>query len=76
MRVNASINEPFVLSTYATSQLLPKKLKAERKKIKSLANIFASHTTGRSDGYATVTAQADGVHILDVRFHDQLWHGT
>ena len=74
MHVNASINEPFVLSTYATSQLLSKKSKAERKKA-TLANIFASHVAGRLDGYATVTAQAEGVHILDVRFYGQLWHG-
>jgi hypothetical protein len=69
MRIGTSINEPFVLSTYAASQRLQKKSKSEGNKLKLPANIFATHTAGRSDGYATVTVQADGVHVLDVRFH-------
>lgn len=64
--MESSIGEPFVLSTYATSQRLPK---SAGKKQKTSANVFATHekASGSSDGYATVTAQADGVHILDVR---------
>lgn len=66
MRISTSINEPFVLSTHAPSQRITTKSKPDRKKFKPSANIFASHTPGRSDGYATVTVQADGVHVLDV----------
>ena len=65
MRITTSINEPFVISTYAASYRLPKKSNSEGK---SPANIFATHAAGRSDGYATVTVQADGVHVLDVCF--------
>lgn len=67
--MESSIGEPFVLSTYATSQRLPKS--SGGKKQKTSANVFATHekASGSSDGYATVTAQADGVHILDVRIN-------
>lgn len=57
----ATIGEPFVLSTYAVSPRLTK-LK--------LQNVYVSHgekASAGSDGYATVVAQGDGVHVLDVR---------
>ncbi|KAG5648709.1 hypothetical protein DXG03_000056 [Asterophora parasitica] len=67
MRVNASISEPFVLSTYGTSQQLPK-TGTESKQNWGLASVFATHekASGSSDGYAIVTAQADGIHALDI----------
>lgn len=67
MRVGASISEPLVLSTYGTSQQFSDS-KADGKKQKGLSSIFATHekASGSSDGYATVTVQADGIHILDV----------
>ncbi|RDB20161.1 hypothetical protein Hypma_012958 [Hypsizygus marmoreus] len=67
MPVNTFINEPFVLSTYGTSTQLSK-LASGSKKQRSTASIFASHekASGSSDGYATITAQADGIHVLDV----------
>lgn len=68
MRVNASINEPFLLATYGTPQRLSKSGSGSKKQ-KPLTNVFATHgkASGSSDGYATVTAQADGIHVLDVR---------
>ncbi|KAF5387687.1 hypothetical protein D9615_000759 [Tricholomella constricta] len=67
MRVNASISEPFVLSTYGASQQLPKSGTGSKKQ-RASASVFATHenVSGSSDGYATVTAQADGIHILDI----------
>ncbi|KAG5635014.1 hypothetical protein H0H81_012717 [Sphagnurus paluster] len=64
---NASIGEPFVLSTYGTSQKLPRASVTISKK-REPASVFATYgkASGSSDGYATVTAQADGVHILDI----------
>ncbi|PBK67026.1 hypothetical protein ARMSODRAFT_1020992 [Armillaria solidipes] len=61
--MESSIQEPFSLSTYATSRRLQKKSQKGGK-----ASVYASHTTTptSSDGYVTVTAQGDGVHILDV----------
>jgi hypothetical protein len=66
MRIGTSISEPFVLSTYAASHRLPRKNKADSNTFKLPADIFATHVAGRSDGYATMTVQADGVHVLDV----------
>ncbi len=62
--MESSIQEPFSLSTYATSKRLQKKSQKGGK-----SSLYASHTTAptSSDGYVTVTAQGDGVHILDVR---------
>ncbi|KAK0491504.1 hypothetical protein IW261DRAFT_1438088 [Armillaria novae-zelandiae] len=61
--MESSIQEPFSLSTYATSKRLQKKSQKGSK-----SSVYASHTTTStsSDGYVTVTAQGDGVHILDV----------
>ncbi|KAF9461998.1 hypothetical protein BDZ94DRAFT_1262189 [Collybia nuda] len=66
--MESSIGEPFLLSTYATSQRLQKSAGRKGKKQKLSANVFATHekASGSSDGYATVTAQADGIHILDI----------
>jgi hypothetical protein len=56
-KMSASIADPFVLSTYA----LPKTAS-------SAGHVFATHCAipGRSEPLVVVTAQADGVHILDV----------
>lgn len=61
--MESSIQEPFSLSTYATSKRLQKKSQKGGK-----SSVYASHTTTStsSDDYVTVTAQGDGVHILDV----------
>ncbi|KAK0461635.1 uncharacterized protein EV420DRAFT_1639932 [Desarmillaria tabescens] len=61
--MESSIQEPFSLSTYATSRRLQKKSQKGGK-----SSVYASHTTtsAGSDGYVTVAAQGDGVHILDV----------
>ncbi|KAK0190456.1 hypothetical protein F5146DRAFT_1137291 [Armillaria mellea] len=61
--MESSIQEPFSLSTYVTSKRLQKKSQKGGK-----SSVYASHTTTptSSDGYVTVAAQGDGVHILDV----------
>ncbi|KAG6916469.1 hypothetical protein DXG01_006663 [Tephrocybe rancida] len=61
MRAAASISEPFVLSTYATSS-------SSSKKQGGLSNVFATYekASGSSDGYATIAAHGDGVHVLDI----------
>ncbi|KAG6812938.1 hypothetical protein H0H92_015258 [Tricholoma furcatifolium] len=67
MRVAASIGEPFTLSTYATSQQ-PIKSGSTSKKKRGNPSVFATYgkASGSSDGCATVTAQAEGVHVLDI----------
>ncbi|KAG6861980.1 hypothetical protein C0995_009164 [Termitomyces sp. Mi166 len=67
MRVSASVNEPFVLSTYSSSQKLAKSASGSKKQ-RGHPCIFATYekASGSSDGYATVAAQADGVHVLDI----------
>ncbi|KIY74000.1 hypothetical protein CYLTODRAFT_416645 [Cylindrobasidium torrendii FP15055 ss-10] len=54
----ASIQEPFVLQSYAFS----------KESAKSKAPLLAYPTSSRTntEGYVTVAAQGDGVHILDV----------
>ncbi|KAG7447648.1 uncharacterized protein BT62DRAFT_1075023 [Guyanagaster necrorhizus] len=61
--MESSIQEPFSLSSYATSRRLQKKSQKDGK-----SSVYASHTatSTSSDGYVTVAAQGDGVHILDV----------
>ncbi|KAF7359249.1 hypothetical protein MSAN_01267200 [Mycena sanguinolenta] len=64
--MDASIGEPFHLAGYGVSQRLQKsKARSQR----PTANIFATYektASGSRDGYVTVTAQGDGVHVLDV----------
>ncbi|KAK0207011.1 hypothetical protein DFS33DRAFT_1255556 [Desarmillaria ectypa] len=61
--MESSIQEPFSLSTYATSRRLQKKSQKGGK-----SSVYVSHITSStsSDGYVTVAAQGDGIHILDV----------
>ncbi|KAH8096702.1 hypothetical protein BXZ70DRAFT_331420 [Cristinia sonorae] len=59
----ANIGDPFLLSSYAQ----PKS--SSRAGPSGLPNVFASNqhaSTSSSEGYATVAAQGDGVHILDL----------
>ncbi|KAG6897610.1 hypothetical protein C0992_013050 [Termitomyces sp. T32_za158] len=64
MRAGAHINEPFVLSTYSASQKLSKSASGSKKQ----PSVFATYekASGSSDGYATIAAHADGVHVLDI----------
>jgi hypothetical protein len=66
--MDASIGEPFHLASYGVAQRLQKS-KPAAKSQRLAANVFATHekiASGSSDGYVTVTAQGDGVHVLDV----------
>ncbi|KAJ7722274.1 hypothetical protein DFH07DRAFT_857014 [Mycena maculata] len=63
--MDASIGEPFLLASYGAAQRFQK----SKATGKSNANVYATHekiASGSSDGYATVTAQGDGVHVLDL----------
>ncbi|KAJ6606417.1 hypothetical protein DFH09DRAFT_8080 [Mycena vulgaris] len=66
--MDASIGEPFLLASYAVAQRLQKS-KAAAKSQRMGASVYATHekiASGSSDGYVTVTAQGDGVHVLDL----------
>ncbi|KAJ7168244.1 hypothetical protein C8R43DRAFT_144266 [Mycena crocata] len=68
--MDAGIGEPFHLASYGVAQR-PRKLKSKgtSKAQHPVANLYATHekiASGSSDGYVTVTAQGDGVHVLDV----------
>ncbi|KAJ6488497.1 hypothetical protein C8R47DRAFT_1274615 [Mycena vitilis] len=66
--MDASIGEPFHLASYGVAQRLQKS-KAAAKSQRPGANVFATHekfASGSSDGHVTVTAQGDGVHVLDL----------
>ncbi|KAJ3884999.1 hypothetical protein GG344DRAFT_59887 [Lentinula edodes] len=62
--MEASIGEPFLLSSYTTTNKVSKLSKLSGR----LPSIFASHqgTGGNSDGHITVAVQGDGVHVLDL----------
>lgn len=63
--MSATINEPFLLSSYGLSKSLPKNTGELNR---SSTYVCSTHGNGLKnlDGYATVTAQGDGVHVLDV----------
>ena len=67
LMMDATIGEPFLLSSYSISQRLPKSA-ASGKARQTPSNVYATHDSGSrsSDGYVTVTAQGDGVHVIDV----------
>ncbi|KAJ7043095.1 hypothetical protein C8F04DRAFT_1073671 [Mycena alexandri] len=65
--MDANIGEPFHLASYGVAQRLNKSKAG--KSPRPSANVFATHekfASGSSDGYVTVTAQGDGVHVLDL----------
>lgn len=61
--MSASISDPFVLSTYDLSDRFAQS--------EGPSHVYVTHQTavgGREgEGYAAVTAQRDGIHVLDVR---------
>ncbi|KII94615.1 hypothetical protein PLICRDRAFT_47642 [Plicaturopsis crispa FD-325 SS-3] len=67
--MNASIAEPFLLSSYSGKGA--RRAAAHDDSEGSLPPIFARHgqassSKSSSDGYVTVAAQGDGLHVLDV----------
>jgi len=58
--MEASIGEPFALSSHAKSQRLPKLAEG-------YPRVYATYTPGGSDGYVTAAVQGDGVHVYEVR---------
>ncbi|KAF5365125.1 hypothetical protein D9757_012609 [Collybiopsis confluens] len=62
--MDASVGEPFILSTYR----LPTKVSKGSKNRNPLSSIFATYHGGggHSEGYVTVAAQGDGVHVLNL----------
>ena len=55
-----SISDPVPLTTYSVSA---------SSSGKGLVSVFATHTPvpRKEDGWVTLTAQGDGIHIMDVR---------
>ncbi|KAJ7184344.1 hypothetical protein C8R46DRAFT_938212 [Mycena filopes] len=65
--MSGHIGEPFHLSSYGVAPRLSKS--KATKSLQPFANVFATHekfASGSSDGYVTVAAQGDGVHVLDL----------
>lgn len=62
MNAMTSIGDPFLLSSYSLSSRLSS---SSRKTLDGV--LYVTHQAGeKSEGYATVAAQGDGVHVLDV----------
>lgn len=60
MSMESSIHEPFLLQSYTNSKRF--------QKAKALVYAAPAFSSTNNDGYVTVGAQADGIHILDVGF--------
>jgi hypothetical protein len=61
--MTTAVNEPFLLSSYT----LPKRF--VRPSSRPVSNVYATYqhaSTSTAEGYVTVAAQGDGIHILDV----------
>jgi hypothetical protein len=69
--MDATINEPFSLSSYGLSKALPR-CAAELKRDSAYVYSTFSEVTKNSDGYATITVHGDGVHVLDVSSDTQV----
>ncbi|KDQ29589.1 hypothetical protein PLEOSDRAFT_1103600 [Pleurotus ostreatus PC15] len=65
MFANTSISEPFVLASYGNSSATGSSKDSGRNKSAVYATSHAG-SSGSSDGLGTVTAQGDGVHIIDL----------
>lgn len=66
-----AVNEPYLLSSYT----LPKRF--TQPSSKSFSNVYATYqhaSTSTAEGHVIVTAQGDGVHILDVSRHSVRSH--
>ena len=64
MSTETSVGEPFTLSSYA----IPQRLSKAGKLPSTSADVYAVHhkTGGGSEGYVTIAAQGDGVHVVEV----------
>ncbi|KAL0577449.1 hypothetical protein V5O48_004518 [Marasmius crinis-equi] len=64
MATESSIGEPFTLSSYG----IPQRLSKSGKLPSTSSDLYATHhkASGSSEGYVTVAAQGDGVHVLEV----------
>ncbi|KAL0070179.1 hypothetical protein AAF712_002669 [Marasmius tenuissimus] len=64
MATESSVGEPFTLSSYA----IPQRLSKSGKLPSTSADVYATHhkAGGGSEGYVTVAAQGDGVHVLEL----------
>ena len=60
--MTSSVNEPFLLSSYA----LPKQFTRPAIPVENVYATYQHASTSTAEGYTTVAAQGDGIHILDV----------
>lgn len=63
--MSTSINEPYVLSSYGLHGNFPKG-GTELNRGPCLLNASYGHGSLNGEGHATITAQGDGIHVLEV----------
>ena len=64
--MHATINEPFVLSSYGLHKGLPR---CTGELNRGSAYVYSTFSAVKNqDGYTTITVHGDGVHVLDVSF--------
>jgi len=67
MAPTAVINEPFLLSNYSVTQNSSKSRSGSENRLQQ-ASVCASYQkpSASSDGFVSVAAQSDGIHVVDV----------
>jgi len=67
MAPTAVINEPFLLSNYSATQNSSKSSLGSENRLQQ-ASVCASYQkpNASSDGFVSVAAQSDGIHVVDV----------
>jgi len=67
MAPTAVINEPFLLSNYSVTQNSSKSSSESENRLQQ-ASVCASYQkpSTSSDGFVSVAAQSDGIHVVDV----------
>jgi hypothetical protein len=65
--MNSTIGEPFLLSSYALRRQIPRpKNESGSKKVPAKIHVSSDSSSKNLDGYVTIAAQGDGVHVFDV----------
>jgi hypothetical protein len=66
--MSSTISDPFLLANYSIAKkLLHARNSTTGLTLEASANVHVTYTDSKLDGFATVAAQGDGVHVLDVR---------
>jgi hypothetical protein len=64
--MSITINDPFLLANYSIAKQLLRSEYSTESIYAVSSNVHVTYTDSKLDGFATVAAQGDGVHVLEV----------